>query len=203
MSRWYDMLAGRSEARLVDLGLRKLAAAEGETILEIGCGTGNALVALARSVGETGMVCGVDISDGMLEIAAAKIQKAGHDRRVKLQRGDAVQLDFGRSQFDGIFMSFTLELFDTIEIPLVLQRCHRALREDGRLCVVAMSRREPPSLMTHLYEWAHRKFPDFVDCRPILVQRSLEEAGFQAIEVTDTSTWGLPVQIVLARSQNL
>jgi len=40
MSRWYHTLAGRSDARLVDLGLGKLATAEG--IFEIGGGRGQA-----------------------------------------------------------------------------------------------------------------------------------------------------------------
>lgn len=201
LSRWYDTLAGQSETRLVELALEKFAAVEGETILEIGFGTGTALIALARSVGNTGAVFGADISDGMLAIASGKAQRAGIWERVNLRRSDAVHLEYEEGQFNGIFMSFTLELFDPVDIPLVLRECHRVLRQEGRVCVVAMAKKESPNLITRLYEWAHTRFPKVIDCRPIFVHQWLEDAGFSVIDVTDASIWGLPVQTVLAKRE--
>ena len=200
MSRWYDVLAGRSEKALVQLGLEKLSVAGGEVALEIGFGTGHALVALAQAAGHSGKVYGIDISQGMLAVAREKIETAGLAERVELRLGDAVQLPFEDQVFDSILMSFTLELFDTPEIPVVLAECRRVLRDGGRLSVVAMSKAGNSSLMLRLYEWAHRRFPKYVDCRPIFVQQALEEAGFQILDVTARSMWGLPVEIVTARS---
>jgi ubiquinone/menaquinone biosynthesis C-methylase UbiE len=89
MSRWYDVLASSSEQPSVRLGLEKLAAAEGEVILEIGFGTGHALVALAEAVGDSGMVYGIDISEGMRSMAQEKLKRAGLAERVVLKLGDA------------------------------------------------------------------------------------------------------------------
>jgi len=69
LSRWYDLVAGSTEKKYRDWGLEKLAAQPGEKILEIGFGTGHCLAALAKAVGPTGHVIGLDISDGMLAIA--------------------------------------------------------------------------------------------------------------------------------------
>jgi hypothetical protein len=51
--------------------------------------------------------------------------------------------------------------------------------------------------MTGLYEWLHRKFPLFFDCRPIFVQQSLKTAGFYTQSVIDLSMMGLKADLVL------
>ena len=146
MSRWYDMIAGSTEKKYRDWGLEKLSAQPGETILEIGFGTGHCLAALANAVGSTGRVIGLDISDGMLAIARERLQAEGLSARVNLHLGDAANLSFiEANSLDGVFMSFTLELLDNPEIPRVLQECYRILKTGGRLAVVSMTKTNPAS----------------------------------------------------------
>lgn len=197
LSRWYDLLSGSAEAKLREAGLRKLAPKAGDVVLEIGFGTGHAIVALAKLVGETGKVYGIDISEGMLAVTQARLAKAGLEGRAVLQVGDAEQLPFEADFFDGIFSSFTLELFDTPEIPAVLAECRRTLRPGGRLGVVAMAKQAQPNLITRLYEWLHAKWPQYVDCRPIYVREALEAAGFRIVAADTLSLFGLGVAIVV------
>lgn len=198
LSTWYDLLAGRSERRFKEAGLRHLAVAEGEKVLEIGFGTGQCTVTLAQSVGDMGQVHGIDISEGMFNITMNRVKKAGLSNRVTLKRGDATKLPFESSSFDAVFTSFTLELFDTPEIPTVLHECIRVLKSGGRMCVVAIAQAVKPSFMMQVYEWAHLKFPNYIDCRPILVEKPLQAAGFQIKGTRTMSMWTLPVEIVLA-----
>jgi ubiquinone/menaquinone biosynthesis C-methylase UbiE len=200
LSRWYDALAGASETAFREAGLRMLAASEGENLLEIGFGTGRAILPLARAAGRTGRVVGVDLSDGMASVARARLWKKGLRGRAGLLIGDALRLPCAPASFDAVFACFTLELFDTPEIPAVLGECRRVLRAGGRLCIVALIRELPPNRMTRLYEWAHRRWPAFVDCRPIFLRKALANSGFAVREVVRRSMWGLPVEIVLALS---
>ncbi len=201
LSGWYDNLAGNSERKYKETGLRLLHVRKGEKVLEIGYGTGQCTVALARSVGTTGKVYGIDLSKGMYTVAMAKVAKAKLTERVELICEDASKLSYGDKSFDAIFISFTLELFDTPEIPIVLRQCQRVLCPGGRLCVVSMSKSEKRNLMLDLYEWVHIKFPQTVDCRPIYPVEALEETGFIIESVTKMSMYGLPVDIVLARKE--
>ena len=52
----------------------------GERVLEIGFGTGHSLVALAAAAGEDGRVDGVDISEGMADVAGRRLKKHGLGR---------------------------------------------------------------------------------------------------------------------------
>ena len=198
LSRWYGMLAGPFERKCRIRGLRKLRAGEKETVLEIGFGTGKGIQALARSVGSSGMVYGIDISDGMLTVTLSRLRRLGLEKRVVLKRGDAAALPFGSNGIDAVFMSFTLELFDTPEIPIVLGECRRVVRKNGRICVVAMSKEQNPGLLARLYQWAHCRYPGLIDCRPIYVEDALKDAGFSILDAEIVSLAGLPVGIVLA-----
>ncbi len=198
MSPWYD-LAGFAEDQFKRAGLALLNVKAGEAVLEIGFGTGTCLLPLAEAVGIRGMVYGIDLSEGMRKVAGKKLANAGLSERVKLVCGDAAALPYPDVCLDAVFLSFTLELFDTPEIPLVLQQCRRVLKKGGRLCVVAMGKREKEGWMSRLYAWSHERFPVSVDCRPIYTRQSLEQAQFQIIENREDRMFGLPVDIVLAR----
>jgi ubiquinone/menaquinone biosynthesis C-methylase UbiE len=200
MSRWYDLFASFENAYR-NAGLRMLGAKQGERVLEIGFGTGHSIVALAHSVAASGRVYGIDLSEGMRRVAQARTTQAGLADSVHLQCGDARNLPFDNDFFDAIFMSFTLELFDTPEIPIVLRESQRVLRDGGRVGVVSMSWKRQPGLIVRLYVWMHEKFLSYVDCRPILVQDVLQDAGFRIANAIEISMWGLPVEIVLARKQ--
>jgi ubiquinone/menaquinone biosynthesis C-methylase UbiE len=200
LSRWYDLIAGSTEKKYRDWGLEKLAARPAERILEIGFGTGHCLVSLSKAVGKAGHVIGLDISDGMLAIAQERLQQEGLQERADLHLGDATKLDFIESgSLDGIFMSFTLELFDNPEIQRVLQECQRVLKAGGRIAIVSMTKTNPPGIAVRLYEWFHEHMPDYADCRPIFARQALEQSGFVIQDVNTSSMWGLPVQIVLGK----
>ncbi len=200
LSRWYDVIAGSTEKKYRDWGLKKLSAQPGEKILEIGFGTGHCLVALANAVGPLGQVIGLDISDGMLAIAQERLRQEGLNERSDLLLGDAANLNFIESgSLDAIFMSFTLELFDNPEIPRVLQECHRILKPGGRITVVSMSKTNPPNMAVRLYEWFHEVMPNYADCRPIFARQALEQNGFVIQDGSVSSMWGLPVEIVLGQ----
>jgi demethylmenaquinone methyltransferase/2-methoxy-6-polyprenyl-1,4-benzoquinol methylase len=134
----------------------------------------------------------------MCELANREVSRHELADRVELTCGDAERLPYPDQSLDGVFMSFTLELFDTPEIPSVLAECRRVLAPGGRIAVVAVSKNGKADLVVKAFEWTHRHFPNLMDCRPIYVQAALEAAGF-TIERAETRHMWVPVEIVLGR----
>lgn len=192
----YDLLAEHSEQPMREKGLKLLAVRRGERVLELGFGTGHCLVELARAVGRDGKVLGVDLSENMLALADELLRKKRLTRRVELHCGDAEHLPFEPGSIDAVFASFTLELFDTPELPKVLAEWRRVLKPGGRLVVVAVSKEGPPGFVLKAFEWTHKHFPNLVDCRPIHVRHAMEVAGFEIREAVVDQMW-VPVEIVL------
>ena len=196
LSRWYDSFSA-SERHISEIGLQLLDAQPGESVLEIGFGTGHSLIKLGQAVDSAGKVTGIDLSPGMITVARQRVRQAGLKDRIFLYPGDATDLPFSAQQFQAIFMSFTLELFATDEIPVVLAECQRVLQPGGRLGIVTLLKND--SRAVKIYEWFHLRFPRIVDCHPIVIQQVLENAGLRIDKRVEKRLWGLPVSAVMVR----
>jgi len=120
-ARFYDFLAwammlGREGAfreKMLDLARLKT----GESVLDVGCGTGTLAIAAKRRVGSTGKVYGIDASPEMTARASKKARKAGLDIVFK---NDVIEaLSFPDAQFDAVLST------------LMFHHLPRKLREEG------------------------------------------------------------------------
>jgi S-adenosylmethionine-diacylgycerolhomoserine-N-methlytransferase len=123
------------------LGRRQLIADlrpdPGESVLELGCGTGWNLVQVARRYPQS-EIFGTDISSSMLSTARSSIRRAGLAQRIHLAPADATTFSgvdaFGKSQFDRIFISFALSMIGNWEG--VVTRSVQQLAPGGSLHIV-------------------------------------------------------------------
>jgi S-adenosylmethionine-diacylgycerolhomoserine-N-methlytransferase len=106
LSRKFYLL-GRDEA------IRSVRARAGDSVLEIGCGTGRNLVKLARAY-PSARLYGLDVSREMLASAAAALDRGGLSARIRLAQGDATAFDpgalLGERQFDRVLISYALSM---------------------------------------------------------------------------------------------
>lgn len=200
LSRIYSVLEGRFESKLRQRMLNMLDIREGERLLEVGTGTGCGLAAMARAVGKTGKAYGIDITPEMLRLCRRRTEKAGLASRVELTEGEARSLPYGARKFDAVHVVSTLELFDTADIPRVLEEVRRVLKPQGRLGLASLSREgHEGSIVLRIYEWLHRHLAEYASCRPIYVERSVVEAGFSILKRDEMFVGGLfPTKLLVA-----
>lgn len=189
ISRIYDTLTA-SEKHLIRQGVELLSVRPGDRVLEVGCGTGEALTFITTRVTSEGSALGLDLSRKMLLKSRSKSTTPAY------VQGDGACLPLQSSSFDAVFSAFTLELFSKADINTVLSECSRVLTPGGRLGLVTLTG-EPRTLALRLYELAHSLFPVAVDCRPIPLEKLLTQNGFLILAVNQTRMWGLPVTLVL------
>tara|TARA_R110002111_G_scaffold183197_2_gene248917 strand:- start:65 stop:709 length:645 start_codon:yes stop_codon:yes gene_type:complete len=201
ISHAYDAIADGGEHKARERGLALLDVKPGESVLEIGYGTGHSLVSLAESTGEAGHVTGIDISPGMRDVAAKRIADARLQQPIELLVGNVPPLPMPDDSFDVVTMSFTLELFPLATIPSVLAECRRVLKPGGRLGVVSMAtvdEDQQESLLEKTYIWMHIHFPHIVDCQPIPLEKMASNAGFTFSKQERIDLFTMPVAIVVA-----
>ena len=90
--------------------IERLAPAPGESLLDVGCGTGQTSLELARCVGVEGSVLAVDISSPMLRQARADAQAAGL-KKLHFENADAQTYAFAPASVAGIFSRFGVMFF--------------------------------------------------------------------------------------------
>ena len=134
----------------------------------------------------------------MMVVSRRRLEKAGLADRVELTCGDAAEMPYPDGEFDAVFSSFALELFDSPEIPKVLAEVKRVLKPAGKIGIVSMSKGDRGSILMRFYEWLHKVLPQLVDCRPIYLEQGLKDAGFGVRQKERVSLLGLPGEIVVA-----
>jgi ubiquinone/menaquinone biosynthesis C-methylase UbiE len=122
--------------QIAPLGARAMDAlspSPGETIIDVGCGCGDTTLALARAVGPSGAVTGVDISRPMLEVAADRITQDALPQAAVVE-ADAQTFAFEPGAADAIFSRFGVMFFHQPAVAFANLRS--GLKPGGRLAFV-------------------------------------------------------------------
>lgn len=120
-------------APLSAIGLQAAAPCPGERALDIGCGCGDTVLALAGAVGVTGHVFGVDVSIPMTAIARQRMFELGI-RNAEVVNADAETYVFAPKDRDLLFSRFGAMFFS--DPVAATANLWRATRVGGRLCWV-------------------------------------------------------------------
>ncbi len=101
-------IIGFREPEYREMAVKALNLQRGDTVIEIGCGTGLNFPLLQEAVGRAGQIIGVDLTDAMLAEARRRVEKQGWSN-VALVRSDAAQYRFPAGA-DGIISTFAITL---------------------------------------------------------------------------------------------
>jgi demethylphylloquinol methyltransferase len=114
------------------------AAKSGDTCLDLCCGSGDLTFQLARRVGVTGKVYGVDFSCNLLATAKERCQRYYPQPPITWIEADVLNLPFDDHQFDAITMGYGLR--NVKDIPRSLQEIYRVLKPGGKAAILDFHR---------------------------------------------------------------
>jgi demethylmenaquinone methyltransferase/2-methoxy-6-polyprenyl-1,4-benzoquinol methylase len=83
-------------------------------------------------------ITGIDISEGMLELAREKVKKLGLQHKIELLNGDSEAINFNNESFDAVTIAFGVRNFQNLEKGL--SEIQRVLRPAGKLVVLEFSK---------------------------------------------------------------
>lgn len=154
VSEMFDRIAPRYDvvnrflSAGIDLSWRKKAIAlfkkDGPgNLLDVATGTADMAIMAARSL-PVEKITGIDISEGMLAIGRAKVEKEGLQNVISLQRGDSETINFGSGTFEGVMVAFGVRNFENLEKGLA--EILRVLRPGAQLVVLEFSKPRLPGI---------------------------------------------------------
>ena len=186
--------------------------APGMRVLDLASGTGEPAISLASRVGQHGHVTALDLSAGLLEIAAQRAEARGL-KNFTTQQGDAHHLPFPENTFDLGTSRFGVMFFGDPRVAL--QELRRVLRTGARACFLAWGSFDQPywrSMMgvVHRHVGGLLLPPDapnpFRFAERGSLSAVLRSAGFNGVE-EDTKTlpwtWLGPVEELWEYSQSV
>ena len=191
----YDLLLrvfwGRSEQRYRSKLLQLARLGAGESVLDIGCGTGTLAIAARRCVGPAGKVVAVDASPQMVARARRKAARAAADVEFRLAAAEA--LPFPDATFDAVLSTTVLHCLPDEARGRAIHEMRRVLKPDGRLLLADFAgpwqlRRSFVGRMR-----VHRRF-DLYAVIPIL-----RDAGFARVDSDALGLGDLAFALATAR----
>lgn len=115
--------------------IKELKTLQPKVILDVATGTGDfAFEALSLNPDK---IIGVDISQGMLDVAREKIIKRKESHRFEVRLGDSEKLLFDDNTFDATIVSFGVRNFENLDKGL--KDINRVLKSGGKLVVLEFS----------------------------------------------------------------
>jgi ubiquinone/menaquinone biosynthesis C-methylase UbiE len=131
----------------------------GESVLDVGCGTGSLAIAAKHRVGSTGKVFGIDPSPEMIARAGSTARKAGAE--VSFQNAVAEALPFEDAQFDVVLSTLMLHHLPRPVRQQFAGEVRRVLAPGGRLLVVDFAQaQQTGSILAHFHRHGHVKPKD-------------------------------------------
>jgi len=161
------------------LELAHLAA--GESVLDIGCGTGTLAIAAKRQVGGTGNVCGIDASHEMLARADKKARRAG----VKIDFRNALveSLPFCDGEFDVVLSTLMLHHLPGKLRSQCAAEVQRVLKPGGRLLAIDFGTAPgTKGIVAHFHRHGHINLAEMVT---IFREAALDIAESGAVGIGD------------------
>lgn len=132
-----DVLSFRRHKAWRKFTMRKMDIKPGHESLDLGCGTCDWTIALAKASGGAKTV-GLDFSRNMLDIGQTKIDKLGLNEQITLVQGNAMQLPFADNTFDFVTIGFALR--NMPDYVQVLKEMKRVVKPGGKIVCLELSK---------------------------------------------------------------
>ncbi len=193
LSHIYDFWGSLTEQKATNRALQLAHIRNGESILEVGVGTGRVFEQIV-SLNKNGYNEGIDLSPEMLARAEKRLRKSISNYTLKV--ADAYSLPFADETFDLIICNYLFDLLPEQDFSHVLHEFRRVLKSGGRVVITSMTMGK--RWFNRIWDWLARSTDILAGCRPISLEEDMKQAVFVHSHTEYVSQMTFPSLVIRA-----
>ena len=183
-ARFYDLLmdviSGGHYGGMLRSAIDRMQLAPGQSVLDLGSGSGRNDVLIAERIGVEGKLLGLDVSQEMLRQSQERLRKwpnaAFREERIEKP------LPY-ENEFDRVFMAFVLHGFEDNQKREIIRNAYRALKPDGLFCIFDYHEFDLETLWPPIrYVFTHAECQLASEFITLDLRKMLSEEGFTTFE---------------------
>jgi len=189
---WSLLTESKAAKKIIELA----EITEGESILEVACGTGVVFEQIIR-LNPDGNNVGIDLSLDMLEKAKKRLKRVNLSN-YEIKEGNALSLDFEDDSFELVVNNFMVDLMPVETFDKIASEFYRVIKPGGRVVISTFSFGKKK--INKVWFLIAKILPNLLTgCRPVSFSQYLEDAGFVIEEKIELSQNTFPSEVIKAR----
>jgi ubiquinone/menaquinone biosynthesis C-methylase UbiE len=193
---FYNLWSWITESKAAKKVLEFAEINNGESIIEIACGTGLVFKEIVRK-NPDGENLGIDLSAVMLS-KAHKLLADEDSKNYELQQRDIFDLQIKDESYDKLVNNFMIDLMPEDKFDTILSEFHRILKPNGIavISIFSFGKRK----VNKFWVWIAKHFPKLLTgCRPVEIENNLKNVGFMIEKEVEISQNTFPSKVYKLR----
>jgi ubiquinone/menaquinone biosynthesis C-methylase UbiE len=197
--KYFELIESYLKYKTLNSGIHLLNIKPSNNVLDLGFGDGKSLISIRNKLNKKGHLYGIEKTMDRIQTGYNLLWAKNHFNNNWLYPQDINNgIDFIDNSFDKIFIYFTIETFDEMQIRFIIKEIYRILKKNGDIVFVYL-RDDNNIADKKYYDYLKKIFNIISDCNPVILEDFMIGELFEIKEIKKDNIFNVPVGFLKAK----